>query len=168
MELVIWPNKVLNTVAEEVKIFDSNLVDTVDEMNALMDSYSGLGLAANQVGLTKRIIVLNTVIANDGAGTIRREFINPHIISHGGQMLYKEGCLSFPGVYVNMVRSSDVMVRAQDLDGVVFTTVAQGIDAFCLQHEIDHLNGITFYDRLSPVKRAMYKNKFKKLKKGKR
>lgn len=161
MKLITWPNTLLNTLAEPVSEFNEETLDLVQSMFATMAHEGGIGLAANQVGKLKQVLVVNTT---DAGGTIHKEFINPKITMADGRMVRKEGCLSFPGVYVSVPRSETIAVEAQDRTGAVFTIIADGIDAICLQHEIDHLGGITFYDRLSPLKQSIYKKKFNKLK----
>jgi peptide deformylase len=158
VEVLIWPHPILNERAQEVTDYDDELVQLVDSMFATMYKYSGIGLAANQVGVLRRVLVVDT-------GTLRQEFINPIIKESHGTHLNKEGCLSFPGVFVTVHRHEHIAVEAQDRNGKTFSVVADGIDAICLQHEIDHLDGITFYDRLSPVKKQLNKKKFEKLKK---
>ena len=165
VELVTWPDPVLNTVAEKVVAFDTALAETVAEMTAMMVRKNGLGLAANQVGLLQRIFVLDADALGGGTTAV---YVNPKILEGDGRLLHSEGCLSFPGVFVNMVRKSAVTVAAYDLEGSEFVAKLDGLGAFAFQHELDHLNGITFYDNLSPVKMSMYKNKFRKLKKLKR
>ena len=165
MDIVRWPNEVLNQVAQEVTVFDRVLSDLIDDMRAIMYANNGLGLAANQVNVLKQVVVLDTTSTG---GKINQEFVNPSIVNAEGRQMYKEGCLSFPGVFINMPRYETVTVSAQDRDGRNFTITSHGVDAVCLQHELDHLAGLTFYDKMGPVKRAMYKNKFNKLKKRKR
>lgn len=160
MKLVTWPNEVLNTCAEPVSEFDDEVSQLVLNMFATMIEEGGVGLAANQVGILKQIMVVDTTVIG---GTIKKEFINPKITLMDGKVICKEGCLSFPGVVVSVPRFETVAIEAQDKTGTVFTIVADGMDAVCLQHEIDHLAGITFYDRLSPLKRDMHKKKFNKL-----
>ena len=159
MKLVTWPNNLLNTCAEPVSEFSDEVTELVKNMFATMVEEGGVGLAANQVGVLKQVMVVDTTVIG---GTINKEFINPKITMMDGKKVCKEGCLSFPDVYVSVPRSETVAVEAQDRTGTVFTIVADGIDAICLQHEIDHLAGITFYDRLSPLKRDMHKKKFNK------
>jgi peptide deformylase len=127
----------------------------------------GIGLSANQVGLIMPILVMDTTSIE--GGTLYKEFVNPRIVEHSEETsMQREGCLSFPGVFVNVKRFDSVVVEAEHKNGETFTVVADGIDAVCLQHEIDHLHGITFYDRLSPTAKRVHAAKFKKLKKWKR
>lgn len=160
MKLVTWPDKVLNTLANPVSEFNDELKELVQNMFATMVEEGGVGLAAQQVGVLQQVMVVDTTVIG---GSINKEFINPKITMMDGKVVSKEGCLSFPNVYVSVPRSVTVAVEAQDRNGNVFTVLADGIDAICLQHEIDHLAGITFYDRLSPLKQAMHKKKFNKL-----
>jgi len=165
MDIIRWPNATLNKASVEVTQFDDELAKLIDDMAAVMYANNGLGLAAVQVGVLQNVVVIDTT---PSGGVLNNEFVNPVIIQSNGRQMYKEGCLSFPGVYINMPRYETVSVVAKDRDGKGFTVTAHGVDAVCLQHEIDHIAGITFYDKLSPVKRSMYKNKFNKLKKRKR
>jgi len=165
MDILIWPNNDLNIQTQPVTDFGQKMSNLVENMFTTLYANNGLGLAANQVGVLKQVVVIDTT---SSGGTLNQEFINPRITMSDGRQMYKEGCLSFPGVYINMTRYETVGVEAQDKTGKTFSVIANGVDAVCLQHELDHLSGITFYDKLSPVKKSMYSNKFKKLKKRKK
>jgi peptide deformylase len=160
MKLVTWPDPLLNTLAKPVSEFNDEVTELVQNMFATMVQEGGVGLAANQVGVLSQVLVVDTTVIG---GSINKEFINPKLTLMDGKIICKEGCLSFPGVFVSVPRFETIAVEAQDRTGAVFTIVADGIDAICIQHEIDHLAGITFYDRLSPLKKTMHKKKFNNL-----
>jgi peptide deformylase len=121
----------------------------------------GVGLAAPQVGVSKRLIVLDCSGRDEEPQLIAA--INPEIISAQGESFEEEGCLSVPGYYCKVKRNEEVTVCYLDLDGVKQTLSADGLLAVAFQHEIDHLNGILFVDRLSPLKRGLFKKKYPKI-----
>lgn len=170
LDLKIWPDPILNQTAKNVDVFDEELTAFVENMFLTMRVTNGIGLAANQVGDLRRVIVLDTTPIP--GGTLNQEFINPRIVEtpEGDEKasLSKEGCLSFPGAFVTIKRYETLAVEAENKDGETFTVVADGIDAMCLQHEIDHLDGITFYDRLSNTAKRVHAKKFAKVKKWKK
>ena len=150
----------LKTVSEPVSSFDRELKELADLMTKVMHDLNGIGLAAIQIGIPRRIIVLD--IAGDAMGEpptpgelqllpqMPLALVNPEIVSTGGELLpYDEGCLSVPSLYAEVMRPRLVRVKARDLTGTVLEFEAGGLLARCLQHEIDHLNGILFVDRLS-------------------
>lgn len=167
-DIVYWPDPILNTKTKDVSKFSELLHELVEDMFDTMYANNGIGLAANQIGKLQRVIVLDTTEVV--GGTIKQEFINPIITPLSSYFKKeKEGCLSFPGTYVSVNRHPYVKVTASDKTGqLIEMDMLGGIDAICLQHEVDHLDGITFYDRLSPVQKQIYANKFRKLKKRKK
>ncbi|MSP78847.1 MAG: peptide deformylase [Dehalococcoidia bacterium] len=139
------PDPVLNTKAKRVKTFDATLRRLVDDMVDTMRAAKGVGLAGNQIGVLLRIAVIEIPEEN---GRIR-VFINPEFVSRSGQREMEEGCLSYPGYRGNTTRSERVHVRAQDLSGKLFSVKAEGtLLAHALEHEIDHLSGTLFLERL--------------------
>lgn len=140
----------VNKVDEEIRKLVENMIET-------MYAEGGVGLAAPQVGVSKRIVVIDT----EDKGVI--VLINPAIIKREGEMREEEGCLSVPGVYSTVRRSSVVTVEALDLNEKKFRISQEGFLAIVMQHEIDHLDGYLFIDRLNPAKRLMIKDQLKKI-----
>lgn len=151
LTIVKYPNPVLKQTCEPVTEFSSELHAQLDEMLPLMKANNGMGLAANQVGITKRFFIML-----DKKGQLH-EFINPVLVEGepvaGAQI--NEGCLSAPGVFVQVPRLSVVTVRAQNRHGEEFTVVAEGVEAVCVQHELDHLNGEFFLEKTSRNQRRL-------------
>lgn len=144
-----YPAQELQTQAQQVDLFDSELHNLVEKMCQTMVTYRGIGLAANQVGILKRVLVL----AVDGDYSNLKEFINPEIIDQEGRITWQEGCLSFPTYFEFIDRAKRVKVKAQDRYGTWFEFECEGLTAVCLQHEIDHLNGKTFLERMTRIKK---------------
>lgn len=161
LNILEFPDPRLTTVADEVKSFDSELKKLVEEMTETMYSANGIGLAATQVNVHKRLLVLDVSEEQDQP----RVYINPQIVSQSGEQNHEEGCLSVPGIYANVKRAENVTVKAQDSDGKTFEEQLEGMHAVCLQHEMDHLIGRLFVDYLSPLKRNMVKKKLEKQRK---
>ena len=151
--IVTWPDPVLKQRCEEVVSFDAELHTLLDDMADTMHD-EGIGLAANQVGVTLRVFVMDVPLG-DGEHTGRIEVINPRIVATRGDTRYEEGCLSFPGVNETVKRALEVDLAFQDRNGQAQQVAARGLVAICIQHELDHLDGITFIDRLSPLKRRI-------------
>lgn len=144
-------DEVLRAPTERIKSFDSGLALLVDAMFTTMEEADGVGLAAPQVGVSKRLFVVDT--RNEGE---RYAFINPEIIETSMELSsYEEGCLSVPGIYHDVVRAKDVTIQAQDVEGKVFTIKATGLLSRVIQHEYDHLEGKLFVDRLSDKDRDL-------------
>ena len=153
LPIVKWPNQVLSTPASLVQVFDDELQSFVQNMFETMISARGIGLAANQVNDLRRII---TIKISDSPELV---LINPEIIFQEGQTKYSEGCLSFPEIMENIIRSEKIIIKAQDTSGNPFSLTASGLLAICIQHEIDHINGIVFTDRMSRLKSSIIKKK---------
>ena len=130
-------------------------------MFEVMYEEGGVGLAAPQVGVNVRMLVLD--VPMDEEEPFHRVLINPEVIRTEGTQKGEEGCLSFPGLRESIVRDADITVRAQDENGDVFEFEADDLLSRAVQHEIDHLNGILFIDRLSPVRRALLGKRLKKI-----
>jgi peptide deformylase len=161
LEILEIPDPRLRTVAKPVEIFDENLATLVDDMIETMYGAKGIGLAATQVNVHQRLLVLDVSDAQDTP----RVYINPEILSAEGTETCEEGCLSVPGIYAEVSRAEKVRVCARDRDGKVFEEDLDGLHAVCLQHEMDHLEGKLFVDHLSPLKRRMLLKKLDKLRK---
>lgn len=155
----IYPDPILKQVCEPVSEVDQEIKTLVQNMFLTMYHRNGVGLSANQVGILKRVFVMDT----SESGNRRRVFINPEIIWSKNEKRWKEGCLSFPGVFAFVKRPDHIKVRALDEEGKTFDLDLEGLDAVCFQHELDHLNGITFYDHLSVVQKNLIKKKMANL-----
>lgn len=159
LKILEYPNPRLRIKAEPVAEVDDGIRKLVADMFETMEAAQGIGLAASQVDVHQRIIVMD--ISESRAQP--RVFINPEIeVLEPGSVPYDEGCLSVPGFYESVERPAHVMIRALDADGVAFEEEAKGLLAVCIQHEIDHLEGKLFVDYLSPLKRERIRKKLKK------
>lgn len=153
-----FPDERLRTVAEEVETVDDEIKQLVDDMFETMKQENGIGLAATQVNVHKRVVVMD-VSEEQNEPLV---FINPKIIEKNGTKISEEGCLSVPNNYAKVDRAEEVIVTALDRDGQAFELKAQGLLAVCIQHELDHLKGKLFVDYLSPLKRNRIKKKLEK------
>lgn len=144
-----YPDPILTAVAERVTEFGPRLKQIVEEMFLTMYQERGVGLAAPQCGISKRIFVINCAKDQDPSG--ETALINPEIVSVEGEQFGDEGCLSFPGLYAKKMRPMKVTMRAQNVDGDWFEVVGQGLMARALLHERDHLDGKIFVQDLEPV-----------------
>ena len=159
----VFPDPVLTTPTTEVTEIDGALASLCDSMIETMYDAPGVGLAANQVGVSLQVAVID-VSSRDEKGPKRPlvVLINPELLSQEGSVVAEEGCLSIPDFSENVKRAARVKVRALDREGKPFELEADGLMAKALQHEIDHLNGILFVDRLSPLKKSIFRRKIKK------
>lgn len=155
-----YPDKRLRVKAETVTTFDAELRALVDDMAETMYAAPGVGLAAPQIGVAKRVFVID-IAANDEPSDLR-VFINPEFLQKQGVVTWEEGCLSFPGIHEELERAETVTVRAQDREGKSFELTATGLLAVALQHENDHLDGTLMIDRVSLLKRRMMDREMKK------
>ena len=154
-----FPDPRLRTVAEPVTVFDDALGQLVDDMLATMYEADGIGLAATQVNVHKRLLVIDVSENKDSP----QVFINPEIEVLDEELSeYDEGCLSVPGFYETVCRPKGVRITANDRDGNRFELEASGLLATCVQHEVDHLNGKLFVDYLSALKRNRIRHKLEK------
>jgi peptide deformylase len=160
--LVILPDPVLRLVSKPVERVDAPLLKLADDMLATMYDAPGIGLAAIQVGEPLRMLVID--LAKEGEEPAPQVFINPEILEKSDERsVYEEGCLSIPDYYAEVERPAKVRVAYLDREGKEREVEADGLLATCLQHEIDHLNGMLFIDHISKLKRDMVVKKFKKL-----
>ena len=160
--LVILPDPVLRQVSKPVERVDAPLLKLADDMLETMYDAPGIGLAAIQVGEPLRLVVLD--LAREGEEPDPQLFINPEILDGSDERsVYEEGCLSIPDYYAEVERPARIRVRHLDREGKEQEVEAEGLLATCLQHEIDHLNGVLFIDHISKLKRDMVVKKFKKL-----
>jgi len=156
-----YPDPVLKQTAAPVTEFDAGLRRLASDMLETMYAAPGVGLAAPQVGVSRRLIVLDC--SPKDAPLAPLVAINPEIVTREGECCEEEGCLSVPEFYAKVVRSEKVRVRFQELDGTPREIEAEGLWAICFQHEIDHLDGVLFVDRLSPLKRSLFRKKYQKI-----
>ncbi len=156
-----YPDPVLKKVAEPVTEFDDSLRQLAHDMAETMYAAPGVGLAAPQVGISKRLAVIDCSARDEDAQLLI--MVNPEIIDREGESCEEEGCLSVPEYYAQVDRSARVKVRFQDLDARTRVIEADGLTSIACQHEIDHLDGILFVDHLSPLKRSMFRKKWQKI-----
>ena len=162
--IVKYPDPVLQTPAQPITVFDSNLRQLVDDMFASMYEAQGIGLAAPQIGIARRLTVIDISFQKDTAQKIT--LINPVIIERTGKQYEEEGCLSLPEIRDKVNRAAEVTVRAQNVSGEFFEVSGTELLSRALQHEIDHLDGILFIFRLSRLKRDLQLRKIRKLQKN--
>jgi peptide deformylase len=160
LNVVKYGDPILTKRADEVVEFDEKLHRLIDDMFETMYGAPGVGLAAPQVGVLKRLFVMDCSSGKNNKQKV--VLINPVIESEEGEQVGDEGCLSFPGVFLEIKRPKRVVVRAQDLDGSEMTVDVMDLEARCVSHETDHLDGELFISYLSPLKRDLTKRKIKK------
>lgn len=164
--LVILPDPVLRQLSKPLERVDDAVRQLADDMLETMYDAPGIGLAAIQIGEPLRMLVID--LAKEDEPKAPQVFINPQIVATGDDIsVYEEGCLSIPDYYAEVERPALITVNYLDRDGKEHTVEADGLLATCLQHEIDHLNGVLFIDHISKLKRDMVMRKFKKLAKDK-
>ncbi|ANJ68419.1 peptide deformylase [Halothiobacillus diazotrophicus] len=161
LEILQFPDERLRRVAEPVSAFDAALKELTEQMLETMYESRGVGLAATQVNIHRRLFVADC--AGDGEAPAPMVFINPVIVDRQGMVDSEEGCLSIPGINDTVSRAELVKVQAQDERGEAFEVTTDGLLAICIQHEIDHLDGRLFIDYLSPLKRQRIRKKFDKV-----
>ena len=150
-----YPDKRLRVKAKLVKAFDKALLKLFDDLAETMYSGNGVGLAAPQIGAALRVFVIDTANNDEDAPSDLRVFINPEIVRQENEILWSEGCLSFPGIREEIERYGRIAVRARDLRGEPFELQAEGLLAVAIQHENDHLDGKLIIDRLGPLRRRL-------------
>jgi peptide deformylase len=160
LEILEFPDPRLRTRARAVTEADltADLQSLIDAMFETMYAAPGIGLAASQVDVHQRFMVID--VSEDKSEPL--VFINPEIVSHQGSQIHQEGCLSVPGVFADVSRHESIVVRALDRAGQPFELAADGLLAVCIQHEMDHLEGRLFVDYLSPLKREMVRRRLAK------
>ena len=162
LEIVKYGDPVLETPGEPVTEFDAALKRLVSDMFETMYASRGVGLAAPQVGVSKRLFVMDC--SGGGDPEARVALVNPVVLSVEGDQTGDEGCLSFPGVFFPVKRSLRAVVRAQDVSGEEFELDGLELEARCMLHETDHCDGLLFIDHLSPLRRDIVKRRFLKVK----
>jgi peptide deformylase len=158
LQILEFPDPRLRKRAQPVTQFDASLRKLVDDMFETMYSAPGIGLAATQVNVPKRLLVIDISDRRDQPLVL----INPDVVAREGVEETEEGCLSVPGVFDKVTRAEKILVRALDRDGKPFELEADGLLAVCIQHEIDHLDGKLFVDYLSELKRTRIRKKLEK------
>ncbi|MCR6494958.1 peptide deformylase [Thermomonas sp. S9] len=165
LTILEFPDPRLRTKAADVDPADlatPAFQTLIDDMFESMYDAPGIGLAASQVDVHKRFMVID--VTDDHSRPL--VFVNPRITARDGEQVYQEGCLSVPGIYADVTRSNTITVEALDRHGQPFTLEADGLLAVCIQHEMDHLDGKLFVDYLSPLKREMVRKKLLKAKRA--
>lgn len=161
LEIKKYPEKVLKEKTSPVLEIDREILNLVDDMIETMYAAPGIGLAAPQVGVSKRIIVID-VSVKEGEKTPLIVLINPEIVSTEGEIESEEGCLSLPGYITTVKRAERVIVKGLNKDGREISIEGEGLLSRALQHEIDHLDGLLLIDRISRIKREFFKKRLKK------
>ena len=152
--VLFYPDKRLREPGKEVEKFDAELHRLIEDMAETMYVAPGVGLAAPQIGVSKRLFIVD-VASDEEEPSDLRVFINPEIIATEGETVFNEGCLSFPGIREEIDRAERITVKAFDKDGEPFELEAEGLLAIAIQHETDHLNGELMIDHLSVLRRRL-------------
>jgi peptide deformylase len=161
-DVLKFPDKRLRQVSQPIDVVTDEIRQLAADMLEVMYDEPGIGLAAPQVGEAIRLIVVDTEWNEDGKERDPLILVNPEILEKDGSILWNEGCLSVPDFQADVERAEHARLRATDLDGHDIMIDAEGLQAVCFQHEIDHLDGILFIDRISRLKRNLYSRKRKK------
>ena len=164
LEIRKYGDPVLDRKAEPVTEFGPGLARLVDDMFETMYAAPGVGLAAPQVGVSRRLFVMDCSSNRDAAE--RHVLVNPELLAREGKEKGDEGCLSFPGIFFEVERAARVVVRAQDVRGDWFELDVTGLDSRCVQHENDHLDGVLFIQHLSALRRDLVRRKIRKRQKA--
>ena len=160
LEIKKYPDEMLGKKAELVKEFDDGLQRLIDDMIETMYAAPGLGLAANQVGVLKQVLVIDVGTGEEEKESSLMVIINPEIVLLEGEHESDEGCLSIPDYTTIVKRAEKVKVKCLDRQGKAFEVEGEGLLAKALQHEIDHLNGILFVDRIGRIKKEFFKKRY--------
>ncbi len=164
-QILHFPDPLLKQKSEPVTVFDEELKQLTEDMIETMYDAPGVGLAAPQIGVLKRVIILDCSAKDDPADLIVA--INPEIVGGEGESCEEEGCLSVPGYYASVNRYRKATMRYQDVEGNWHERTSDGLLAIGFQHEIDHLEGTLFVDHLSSLKKSMFRKKYAKMQKEK-
>jgi len=159
-KIITYPHPILRKKTKTVTDFDDNLRQLIDEMTETMYAAPGVGLAANQIGVSLQVVVIDT--SEDSEERKPRVLVNPEIIEGEGSQVGEEGCLSVIDFCADVKRFRKITVRARDIEGNEEEFEAEDRFARIIQHEVDHLNGVLFIDRISSLKRTLYKRRLKK------
>ena len=158
LDILEYPDEALRQVSVPVQVFDSTLQGLVEDLLETLERSGAIGLSAPQAGVLQRVLVVH--VPGDDYGA--QVYINPEILGRARLGLVEESCLSVPGIVGNVMRATQVHVRAQDPSGQYFERALQGMHAVCLQHEIDHLDGKLFVDYISEAKRTRIRKRLEK------
>jgi len=164
LEILKYPHPTLKKRSKEVERIDEGIKRLIRDMAETLYEANGIGLAACQIGVPQRVIVLDISPIDPQQSFFA--MINPEIISQEGEIDHEEGCLSVPDCFEKVKRKEKICVRGISPEGKEMEVAGEGILAFALQHEIDHINGVLILDRMSYLKRGMYRNKLKKERKS--
>jgi len=160
MKIYVYENSILRTKSTEQDKVDDDLRLILDRMMKVMEKANGIGLAANQIGIDKRFFVLDV----EGR---KLKIINPEILEFGNELIeFEEGCLSIPGVYRNVTRPEKIRVKYMDENNEVHEELLEGLISRAFQHELDHLDGVLFIDKISPLSRNLIRKKLELMKKN--
>lgn len=165
LKVLTYPDPFLKTVVKPVVEFDQQLQKDADDMSETMYESNGIGLAATQVGIDKQLVVIDVTYKKDDEDEYEKNplvMVNPVIIEKTDKLVFEEGCLSVPDYRAEVERYGQIKVKYNQLNGEEVAVEADGLFAICIQHELDHLNGILFIDRLPLLKRKMIQKKLKK------
>ena len=164
MEIIVAPDNRLNQVSKKVELVDNKIISTLEQMLECMYNNNGIGLAAPQVGILKRLVVVDCSDKSNIKKPLK--LINPEIIKFSEKILeFEEGCLSLPTQYAKVKRPAEITIKFQNIEGVYCQESFSGIEATCIQHEVDHLNGKLFVDHISKLKKNIIIKKLIKFKK---
>ena len=165
MQIIVAPDSRLNQISKKVEIIDDCITSTLDQMLECMYQNNGIGLAAPQVGILKRLVVIDCSDNKDIKKPLK--LINPEIIKLSKNISeFEEGCLSLPSQYARVTRPSEITLKYKNTKGVICESEFSGLEATCIQHEIDHLDGKLFVDHLSKLKKNIIIKKLKKIKRN--
>jgi peptide deformylase len=164
MQIIVAPDSRLNQISKKVEIIDDSIISTLDKMLECMYQNNGIGLAAPQVGILKRLVVIDCSDNKDIKKPLK--LINPEITELSQNCSeFEEGCLSLPSQYAKVIRPSEITLKYKNIEGLICENEFSGLEATCIQHEIDHLDGKLFVDHISKLKKNIIIKKLKKLKK---
>ena len=163
LQIHTFPDPILKQVAKPVEVFDAALRKTADDMLETMYASNGIGLAAIQVAILKRLVVVDLMSGSeDESQRDPHVFVNPTIVEQSGETLSEEGCLSVVEFRAEVKRAERITLEYQDVEGQAHTLEAEGLMAICIQHELDHLRGVLFIDHLPPLKQKIVKRRLAK------
>jgi len=166
MQIIVAPDSRLNQISKKVEVIDDSIISTLNQMLECMYQNNGIGLAAPQVGILKRLVVVDCSDNKDKKKPLK--LINPEIIKLSKNTSeFEEGCLSLPSQYAKVIRPSEITLKYKNIEGLICESKFSGLEATCIQHEIDHLDGKLFVDHISKLKKNIIIKKLKKFKKKK-
>jgi peptide deformylase len=167
MKILVYPHEVLSGKAKPVERLDGGLQQLIDNMFETMYGAQGVGLAANQIGELIQLVVMDVAYVEEGGpGRQPLVLINPRIVAAEGEDVQDEGCLSVPNYTAPVRRATSLQVKGYDREGKEISLEAGGLLARCIQHELDHLLGICFVDRMNPIRKALFRKKWPKIRPG--